>query len=41
MKTGSREPVPQHYKLITWLNIITQISFPLACAFLHHGESLK
>ncbi|MGG4609552.1 Ig-like domain-containing protein [Providencia sp. Me31A] len=33
MKTGSREPVPQHYKLITWLNIITQISFPLACTF--------
>ncbi|EJD6539897.1 inverse autotransporter beta-barrel domain-containing protein [Providencia rettgeri] len=33
MKTGARAPIPKHYKIITWLNIISQISFPLACTF--------
>ena len=33
MKTESRDSIPKNYKIITWLNIITQISFPSMCTF--------
>ncbi|QCJ68522.1 hypothetical protein C9446_00745 [Providencia heimbachae] len=33
MNTEFRNNIPKRFKLIAWLNIITQVSFPLSCVF--------